>query len=182
MQCDVPTSANVYPSAGDFATTSVPMVPPEPGRFSTMTRLPASALMVSASRRAIVSPVPPAASGTMILIGFDGYSSTCASAGVAINVQNVIGNTQSKALSAYSGDFPTAIILNMAFPPLSFSRKFNPIFMPSSIPHASFSQFTSPFLSMIPIRASGRGLKWNSRLPIRMLPALKSTSTAAPGS
>src|SRR5512140_2521101 len=122
MQCDVPTSARVYPSGAAFATTSVPMVPPEPARFSTTTLLPRSVLLVSASRRPIVSPVPPAASGTMILIGFDGYSSTCASAGVAINRQSKTGNAQSRALRPHNSDFPTAIILDMGFPPFSLSR------------------------------------------------------------
>ena len=61
------------------------MVPPDPARFSTMNRLPNSVPMVSASRRVIVSPVPPAARGTMILTGALGQPS-CARAGTAITI------------------------------------------------------------------------------------------------
>jgi hypothetical protein len=48
------------------------MMPPEPGRFSTITAPPSTLASSSATSRASVSPVPPAASGTMILTGLTG--------------------------------------------------------------------------------------------------------------
>src|SRR5690349_1793560 len=68
----------VVPSAGDLATEPVPMVPPAPGRFSTITVRPSAAPSSALSERARMSCTPPAANGTTIRITPD-----CAAAAVA---------------------------------------------------------------------------------------------------
>src|SRR5688500_4093263 len=57
------------------------MMPAAPARFSTTTGCPHLARSLSASRRATRSSPPPAAAGTVMLTGFDGYS--CPYAGTA---------------------------------------------------------------------------------------------------
>src|SRR5690242_14670424 len=52
---------------------SAPMLPPAPGRLSTITCWPSAALIGAAMRRAIVSPPPPAEDPTMMRIGLVGY-------------------------------------------------------------------------------------------------------------
>jgi hypothetical protein len=70
--CEALVCMSVWPSGALRATASVPIVPPDPGRFSTITEAPSAFPSSSPTSRPSVSPVPPAASGTMILIGFDG--------------------------------------------------------------------------------------------------------------
>src|SRR5207247_1896312 len=60
------------PSGCDRAATSAPSVPPPPGRFSTTTCCPRRSLMNTASTRPSASVVPPAAKGTIILMGLWG--------------------------------------------------------------------------------------------------------------
>src|SRR5580765_3095544 len=50
---------SVYPSGGDLAARSEPIVPPAPGLFSTTTWVPSAALSLGARMREIVSAVPP---------------------------------------------------------------------------------------------------------------------------
>src|SRR5689334_5708770 len=70
----------VYPSGAAFATASVPIIPPAPGLFSTITGWPMRLRSGSARTRANVSGVEAAANGTMIRIGRCGQS--CANAKV----------------------------------------------------------------------------------------------------
>src|SRR6185295_19379819 len=72
MTCGVPVKRMLYPSGGDFATESAPMVPPAPGLFSTNTCLPSALDRRGASIRAGVSAKPPGESGTTRRIGRDG--------------------------------------------------------------------------------------------------------------
>ena len=58
-----------YPSGAARAIRSVPMVPPAPDAFSTMTLWPSVRLMCSARMRVTVSVPPPAANGTTTVIG-----------------------------------------------------------------------------------------------------------------
>src|SRR4051812_36567139 len=57
----------------------MPMVPPAPGRFSTITGWPHAAVSRSPMSRATTSVALPAVNGTMMWIGRDGYAS-CACA------------------------------------------------------------------------------------------------------
>src|SRR5690349_17466291 len=66
---------SVYPSGAAFATASAAMLPPAPGRFSTMTGCPSDFASGSASARATTSGWPPGAKGTTILTGRDGCQS-----------------------------------------------------------------------------------------------------------
>src|SRR5690348_16986307 len=78
MTCVVETMTRVYPSAGDFATASVPMVDPAPGRFSMMIGCPSTGASSFWRMRATTSVKPPGPKGTMIFTGFDGYVSAAA--------------------------------------------------------------------------------------------------------
>src|SRR5262245_14042574 len=49
------------------------MLPPAPGRFSTTTCCPKLFAISRASRRAMVSALPPGGNGAMKRIGLDGY-------------------------------------------------------------------------------------------------------------
>jgi len=60
---------SVYPSGSARTTREMPMVPPAPVTFSTMTGWPSAAFMRSPSRRAMVSGGPPAVVGTTIVMG-----------------------------------------------------------------------------------------------------------------
>ena len=57
----------------------MPMLPPAPPMFSTTNVVPSVRPMCSPTRRVTTSVGPPAANGTMTVIGLLGY---CASAGV----------------------------------------------------------------------------------------------------
>ena len=56
----------------------MPMVPPAPPMFSTSMGWPSDTRIGSISARTMVSTAPPAASGTTMVIGFDG--NVCAGA------------------------------------------------------------------------------------------------------
>src|SRR5882672_11463559 len=76
----MPTFAinSVLPSGLAFATTSVPITPPAPPRFSTTTDCPHFCESFAATVRAVISVPPPGANGTMKVTGLAGYG--CASA------------------------------------------------------------------------------------------------------
>src|SRR6266567_3850193 len=59
----------VWPSGGDFTTTSVPIVPEAPGRFSTKKGWSQRAWSLGASRRATMSGPAAGVNGTMIRTG-----------------------------------------------------------------------------------------------------------------
>ncbi|CFP66817.1 Uncharacterised protein [Bordetella pertussis] len=65
-------SSRVYPSGVARETCSVPMLPPAPALFSTMTGWPSLVPMCWPTSRAIRSVVPPAAYGTMRRMGCAG--------------------------------------------------------------------------------------------------------------
>jgi hypothetical protein len=60
---------SVVPSGAADLRASAAMRPVAPGRFSTTTGCPMDSLMSSAIRRAVISDVPPAATGTRIRTG-----------------------------------------------------------------------------------------------------------------
>src|SRR2546422_314677 len=76
--CALPIS--VYPSGACLATYSVAMLPPAPGRFSTMTGCPSTGCRRSAIRRASRSFEPPGGSDTMMRTGRAGQDAPCAQA------------------------------------------------------------------------------------------------------
>lgn len=71
----------VLPSGAAFAPAAVPIVPPAPARFSTMTGWPSLGPSSFASMRATVSVEPPAVNGTMIRMEWFGQLLLCAVAG-----------------------------------------------------------------------------------------------------
>src|SRR5712692_5374734 len=71
--------SSVYPSGGDLATASLPIVPPAPPRLSTRTCCPRAADQDWPTSRAVASTDSPAGKGTTSRIGFAGY---CAKAPV----------------------------------------------------------------------------------------------------
>ena len=62
----------VWPSAGDFATASVPTTVPAPGRLATSSGLPQRSAKGSASTRARKSALPPGGKGTTTVTGLAG--------------------------------------------------------------------------------------------------------------
>ncbi len=88
MAC-VPTVpiTRVYPSAGARATSSVPMEPPAPARFSMMTGCPSDLDMASAIIRDTVSVVVPGPNGTIIFIGRSGKAAARAGWAAAPSAQ-----------------------------------------------------------------------------------------------
>ena len=74
---------NVYPSGAALATRPLPIVPAAAPTFSTTMVWPSTSPIASACRRALASMPPPAANGTISVIGRLGQS--CAGA-VAVNV------------------------------------------------------------------------------------------------
>src|SRR5216684_3366852 len=74
-------SRSVYPSALDLATAAVPIRPPAPPRFSTMTCCPRASEKAGATVRAVMSTLPLGGQGTTILTGRLGKS--CAKAHAA---------------------------------------------------------------------------------------------------
>jgi len=56
----------------DFAVTSLPIVPPAPGRFSTMTVCFQASVIFWPSMRANKSVPPPGDCAAMMRIGFEG--------------------------------------------------------------------------------------------------------------
>src|SRR5262249_60984369 len=63
---------SVWPSACAAAIAAVPSIRAAPGRLSTTTGLPRACPSRSPYRRTTVSIPVPAASGTMMVTGFDG--------------------------------------------------------------------------------------------------------------
>ena len=63
------TIPSVYPSGAALATTSVPMLPPAPGRFSITNGCLRLSDSLSAMTRATMSDGEPAVDGTTSLIG-----------------------------------------------------------------------------------------------------------------
>jgi hypothetical protein len=64
--------AMVYPSGGDLAAASRPMLPPAPGRFSTTIVHFVSVAIDCAMARESVSVPPAGGNGTMSLMSFPG--------------------------------------------------------------------------------------------------------------
>src|SRR5262249_15561048 len=67
------TVSTVYPSGGDFATSSAPTMLFAPGLFSMTMGCPMLSWTFCATRRVTVSVIPPGVYGTIHLIGLDGY-------------------------------------------------------------------------------------------------------------
>src|SRR5262245_26015547 len=88
--------SSVWPSGSALATTSAPILPPAPGRFSTMTGWPRVLASSSPTARASTSTSPPAGNGAIMRMGFVGQ--VCAPAADANaaprirNAANVRGN------------------------------------------------------------------------------------------
>ena len=79
MPCEaVVAMPRVSPSGAALATALTPMLPPAPGRFSTMT-VPSAGFTASARMRAVMSIGPPAPNGTTMRVTL----SVWASAGAA---------------------------------------------------------------------------------------------------
>src|SRR5690606_9736147 len=74
------------------------MVPPAPARFSTTTVWPRVGRMASASERATLSVGPPAANGTIILIGRSGYSPWAAPAAKSALAASSTDSVRGKSL------------------------------------------------------------------------------------
>src|SRR5882672_3223627 len=72
------TTSSVWPSAGERATSSVPMMVLPPGRFSTTTVWPRPFAMCIASTRLVMSAVPPGGNGTTMRSDFEGKVCACA--------------------------------------------------------------------------------------------------------
>src|SRR5690349_11580501 len=64
---------SVYPSAGDLAAASTPMLPPAPGLLSTTTVHLFMSVSLLATWRARMSVPPAGGKGTTSLIGLVGY-------------------------------------------------------------------------------------------------------------
>src|SRR6187200_2726897 len=69
---------NVWPSGGERAAISVPILLPPPGRFSTKKDCPSRSVSHCAMKRATRSVPPPAEVATRIRTGRDGYVSATA--------------------------------------------------------------------------------------------------------
>src|SRR5262249_2655919 len=77
------------------ATRPVPTVPAAPVTFSTMTGCPREIRICSARIRARVSSGPPAASGTTIVTGRDGYG--CVHAGLTQIAARTLTSNENRA-------------------------------------------------------------------------------------
>src|SRR5436190_4237667 len=77
-ECDEDCTISVWPSGSAFTTAEVPIWPPAPGRFSTITGCFQCSFMRCAMMRAAMSAPAPADSGTMMRMVLVGYS--CANA------------------------------------------------------------------------------------------------------
>src|SRR5215210_8024511 len=77
----------VYPSGRAFATCAMPMPPPAPPLFSTMTLCFSSLLSAAATGRATVSATPPGGNGTIIVTGL---------AGQASSARTIVGKTETR--------------------------------------------------------------------------------------
>jgi hypothetical protein len=65
-------TSSVWPSGSALASRPAAKVPPAPATFSTTTGCPSVRAIGPAIRRATVSVGPPAANGTIIVIGREG--------------------------------------------------------------------------------------------------------------
>src|ERR1700694_616754 len=75
--------SSVWPSGSAFATEALPMVPPAPVRFSTITLRPSSVPSSALKARARMSCTPPAANGTTMRM-----KPCCAEAAVAASANS----------------------------------------------------------------------------------------------
>ena len=72
MGAEMADADGVAVRRGERAARVTPIVPPAPVTFSTTTVWPSAARIRSLRARASASVGPPAANGTMMVIGFDG--------------------------------------------------------------------------------------------------------------
>src|SRR3990172_7218982 len=72
--------SSVWPSGGALATKSVPILPPAPVRFSTITGWPSASASLGARMRAVKSAMPPGGRVAIIRSGLVGQA--CAGAAV----------------------------------------------------------------------------------------------------
>ena len=72
--CEDDCTRIVCPSASAFTTAAVPICPPAPGRFSTMTGCFQCSLSRAPMMRPAMSAPEPGVSGTMMRMGLVGYS------------------------------------------------------------------------------------------------------------
>src|SRR5947209_12970016 len=77
-------SRSVYPSALAFATAAVPIRPPAPLRFSTITCWPRASEKAGATVRAVMSTLPLGGQGPTILT--DRLGNTCAPSPAAAEI------------------------------------------------------------------------------------------------
>jgi hypothetical protein len=89
---EIEVSSSVLPSGIDFATKSVPIVPPAPALFSTMTVCPRRVPSLAASTRAMMSLLAPGVNGTISLMPRFGHS-PCALAGANSNAERPAAST-----------------------------------------------------------------------------------------
>src|SRR5712692_3417361 len=88
---------SVWPSGAAFATEAVPMVPPAPGRFSTMTLQPSAAPSSGLIARARMSCTPPAPNGTTMRVTL-----LCAAAAAAVSASGSTSSGKSAARIAFT--------------------------------------------------------------------------------
>ena len=89
MPCDaVVAMPSVRPSGAALATAATPMLPPAPGRFSTIT-VPSDPFTASARMRAVTSIGPPAAKGTTMRVTLSAWARARAGAATAARVNAV---------------------------------------------------------------------------------------------
>lgn len=103
MENALVVSNSVWPSDGLLLTTSLPMIEPAPGLFSTIKGLPRLRESSSPSERAITSVPPPARNGTITRTGRAGYDSARAP----------MDKTDNAATSTTCSKLPNGLILCM---------------------------------------------------------------------
>src|SRR5262249_17212310 len=94
--------SSVWPSGSALATTSAPILPPAPGRFSTMTGWPRVLASSSPTARASTSTSPPAGNAAIMRMAFVGHAcappahaTAAANAAARLrNAANVRGNNR----------------------------------------------------------------------------------------
>src|SRR5258706_13535089 len=97
-------STTVYPSGGDLATSSTPIMPPAPPRLSTTTCCPSCEDSLGAMMREVISVPPPGANGLTHLIACCGHA--CAQ---AEPVSAMAANPQSHRV-VFSTAFPRCLV------------------------------------------------------------------------
>jgi hypothetical protein len=86
-ECEDDCTSSVCPSASPFTTAAVPICPPAPGRFSTITGCFQCSLMRCAMMRPAMSAPDPGVSGIItrtVLVGYSCAPALKASAAAAI--------------------------------------------------------------------------------------------------